>query len=143
MLIPDHQLGMTQPSSPAPSTPNANPAADATSAVKLDPLKVSPIWPLGTPLSMLLYTSTVADSSDLDITKPAVVWDDLTFGDYKDVREADLTLNVPQSVRANNGSWWMDIILVKGGGIDFVGKGREEVALYRKGESENMCRAQC
>ena len=93
---------------------------------------VDPIWPLGTPLSMLLYTSTRADSSDLVASQPLVAWHDLTFGDYKDEREVDLTLTVPESVRSHNGSWWMDVMLVKGGGLPHEGQGPNDIALYRK-----------
>ncbi|ORX36323.1 cleft lip and palate transmembrane 1, partial [Kockovaella imperatae] len=126
-------LGVGQSANqPSTDTTSAGQASQSASSEKAAPIKVTPIWPLGTPLSMLLYTSTAVDSSDLDVTKPLLVWDGLTFGDYKDIREADLTLNVPQNVRVHNASWWMDIILVKGGGIDLVGKGQDEVALYRK-----------
>ena len=81
---------------------------------------------------MLLFTSTDADGHDMDVANPLVAWHDLTFGDFKDIREADLQLNVPQSVRQNNGSWWMDVVLLKGGGTDLTGKGPDEVAVYRK-----------
>ena len=81
---------------------------------------------------MLLYTSTREDSSDLVVTEPLVTWHDLTFGDYKDLREVDLSLTVPDGVRSHNGSWWLDIMLVKGGGLPHEGKGTDDIALYRK-----------
>lgn len=81
---------------------------------------------------MLLYTSTSDIGLDPRGSSPVVVWDNLTYGNWKDEREADLVLEVPQSVRTVNGSWWMDVVLVKGGGSSVAGKGRGEVALYRK-----------
>lgn len=81
---------------------------------------------------MLLYLSTSETSSDVDLSKPLIAWDGLTYGNWKDEREADLLLDVPDSVRANNGSWWLDIKLVKDGGETAAGKAIDEVASYRK-----------
>jgi len=91
-----------------------------------------PLWPIGTPLSMLLYTSTKSSYENPDLSSPLVVWDGLTYGDWNDVREADLMLNVPEVVRSQNATWWMDIVLLKGGGTDFNHKTTQEVAMYRK-----------
>ena len=81
---------------------------------------------------MLMYTSTRDDSSDFVFTEPLVAWHDLTLGDYQDVREVDLNLTMPDSVRSRNGSWWLDIMLVKGGGLPHEGQGTDDIALYRK-----------
>lgn len=83
-------------------------------------------------MSMLLFTSTSPTGSDLKLGSPVVAWDNLTFGNWKDEREADVVLDVPRSVRSDNGTWWMDVVLVKGGGTNLAGKGRGEVAMYRK-----------
>ena len=99
-----------------------------------------PIWPLGTPLSMLLFTSTTElPQAQLQTplpewNDPVVVWDGLTYGNWNDVRDVDLLLDVPESVRSHNGSWWMDVLLVRGGGTDFTGKGPGDVAMFRKRE---------
>ena len=81
---------------------------------------------------MLLYTSTSPTGSDISLASPVVAWDNLTYGSWKDERDVDLVLEVPQSVRTANGSWWMDVVLVKGGGTSLTGKQRAEVAMYRK-----------
>ena len=83
-------------------------------------------------MSMLLFTSTSPSRSDFTDEPPVVVWDGLTYGQYKDERDVDIILDVPHSVRSANGSWWMDVLLVKGGGSDLAGKGPNEVALYKK-----------
>lgn len=75
-----------------------------------------PAWELGTPLSMVLYTSTSPTGQDIDPLHPLVQWDGLTYGNWNDEREADLVLDVPESV-LHNGSWWLDIVLVKDGGL--------------------------
>lgn len=90
-----------------------------------------PLWPIGTPMSMVLYLSTSETSDDVDLAQPLLTWDDLTFGNWKDERDADLVLDVPESVRNHNGSWWMDVKLVKDGGSP-EGKKLEDVATYRK-----------
>ncbi|WVN90496.1 uncharacterized protein L203_105732 [Cryptococcus depauperatus CBS 7841] len=90
-----------------------------------------PIWPLGTPLSMSLYTSTSATGSDMDAATPLVHWDSLTFGNWDDQREEDLILEVPKDVRFNNATWWIDIVLVKDGGLP-VKKRAEDILIHRK-----------
>jgi hypothetical protein len=82
-------------------------------------------------MSMLLFLSTSETSDDIDLDNPYISWDGLTFGDWKEVREEDLILDVPESVSHGNGSWWMDIKLVKDGG-NVKDKGIDDVASYRK-----------
>ncbi|KAL1409511.1 hypothetical protein Q8F55_003494 [Vanrija albida] len=90
-------------------------------------------WEKGTPFSALLYFSTLADPLDVaSEVRPSVVWDGLTFGGWKDVREEDLVLDVPDSVLARNGSWYVDILLVKGGGDSPIGKDGADLAHHRK-----------
>lgn len=79
---------------------------------------------------MLLYTSLL-EYPNLSNIEPVVRWDGLTYGNYADVRAEDLLLDIPQSVRNANATWWMDIVLVKDGG-NVQEKSRNEVALYRK-----------
>lgn len=124
-------MGGKSDQTPAPSDPAA-PGSTLT-PVQTAPGKAEayPIWPLGTPLSMVLYLSTSETAHDVDLANPLLTWDGLTFGNWKDEREVDLVLDVPESVRNHNGSWWMDVKLVKDGGSP-VGKKLEDVATYRK-----------
>lgn len=121
------------PSAPEPLPVADTPGAAATPQVQGE-LNASPYWPLGTPLSMLLYTSTELGGRNLDHETPLVAWDGLTYGGWNDVRDVDLLLDVPESVRAHNGSWFLDILLVKGGGTDLASKGEGDVVMYRKGK---------
>jgi hypothetical protein len=82
-------------------------------------------------MSMLLFLSTSPTSDDVDLSNPLIAWDDLTFGDWKQERDEDLLLDVPYSVSHGNGSWWMDIKLVKDGGR-IEDKKIEDIASYRK-----------
>ncbi|KAK4686060.1 hypothetical protein P7C73_g4075, partial [Tremellales sp. Uapishka_1] len=121
---------------PAPITPvvpdSSLPVSSTPIQTPLAPVLANQAWPFGTPVSMLLFTSVSPSSEDLDLASPVVAWDGLTYGSWKDQREVDLVLDVPESVRAGNGSWYMDIVLVKGGGIDLTGKQPNEIAKYRK-----------
>jgi hypothetical protein len=87
---------------------------------------------------MLLYLSTSPTGSDVSYTQePLVKWDGLTYGGWKDERMVDLMLDVPESVRLGNGSWWIDTVLVKGGG-EPAGKSPLEIARSRKGRSRSQ-----
>ncbi|OCF58074.1 cleft lip and palate associated transmembrane protein [Kwoniella mangroviensis CBS 10435] len=128
-------MGMGGNKSPSPPVPSP---AGITAGTASTPVAVpqgsqlaTPAWDLGTPLSMLLYTSTSPSGRDVDLDHPLVQWDGLTYGEWKDEREADLILDVPESVWAHNGSWFMDVVLVKGGGTP-GGKGPGNVSAYRK-----------
>ena len=81
---------------------------------------------------MLLFTSTSAGEPNINIDSPLAVWDGLTYGNWNDVRDVDLSIDIPESVRAHNGSLWLDVLLIKGGGSDLRGKGPGDVALSRK-----------
>nr|XP_018264582.1 cleft lip and palate associated transmembrane protein [Kwoniella dejecticola CBS 10117]OBR86740.1 cleft lip and palate associated transmembrane protein [Kwoniella dejecticola CBS 10117] len=115
------------PSGPADGAASAPPVA----ATPKSAVNAVPAWDLGTPLSMLLYTSTSPGGLDVNLDKPLVQWDGLTYGEWKDEREADLILDVPESVWAHNGSWYMDIVLVKGGGLPKQA-GLGNVSAFRK-----------
>lgn len=134
VALTDSQLGMggDKGVTPASSGP-ASPGTTSTPAQPNSPGKqlADPIWPLGTPMSMLLFLSTSETSDDIDLASPLISWDDLTFGDWKQEREEDLVLDVPHSVSHGNGSWWMDIKLVKDGG-SVKDKKIEDIASYRK-----------
>jgi hypothetical protein len=123
---------------PAHSGP-ASPGTTSTPAQAntLGKQLADPIWPLGTPMSMLLFLSTSETSDDIDLANPLISWEDLTFGDWKQEREEDLVLNVPHSVSHGNGSWWMDIKLVKDGG-SISEKKIEDIASYRKRASASI-----
>jgi hypothetical protein len=125
-------MGGNQAVTPAPSGPES-PGTTSTPAQPNVAGKqiATPIWPIGTPMSMLLFLSTSETSDDIDLANPYISWDGLTFGDWKEVREEDLILDVPESVSHGNGSWWMDIKLVKDGG-NVKDKGIDDVASYRK-----------
>ncbi|ORY25820.1 cleft lip and palate transmembrane protein 1-domain-containing protein [Naematelia encephala] len=125
-------MGSTKPSPQVPASTDGAISNGPVTPSQPGQILAQSLWPIGTPLSMLLYTSTSPDGEDIDHDKPLVVWDGLTYGEWKDEREADLELDVPESVRANNGTWWMDVVLVKGGGDSLSGKGPLEVAGYRK-----------
>lgn len=90
-------------------------------------------WPKGTNMDMLVYISTAPTVQEIDAENPTIAWKGLTFGNWKDKREEDLILDVPEIVRADNGSWWMDILLVKDGGSPISRPGNE-VASHRKGK---------
>jgi hypothetical protein len=80
---------------------------------------------------MLLYTS-ISPVGEIATDSPLVVWDGLTYGEWKDERSADVFVEIPESVRLQNGTLWMDILLIKGGGKSLEDKGPDEVAVYRK-----------
>ncbi|WVR03952.1 hypothetical protein IAU60_000951 [Kwoniella sp. DSM 27419] len=131
-------MGLAPANKPAP--PAAPSASDISGAGATTPntqapapagVEAPPAWALGTPLSMLLYTSTSPLGSDVDLDHPLIQWDGLTYGEWKDEREADLMLDVPESVWARNGSWWIDVVLTKDGGLPRT-KGPGDVVAYRK-----------
>lgn len=131
----DGQLGMSS-STPATPAPSAVPEVSTSSGVAAPatPVKAviaEPLWDLGTPMSMLLYTSLSEIPYGLADAKPVIRWDGLTYGNYADVRAETLSLDVPQAVRTGNASWWMDVVLVKDGG-EIKGKAQEDVAVYTK-----------
>ncbi|KAL7419662.1 hypothetical protein Q5752_005576 [Cryptotrichosporon argae] len=126
-------MGMT----PAAKAPTPLPVAGTTAAAGVQAgaaaMTATPAWDVGTPMSMFFYLSTAPTITETDLSvPPLLVWDGLTYGDWKDAREADVVLDVPASVRAHNGSWYMDILLVKGGGTEIYDKKQEDVAALRK-----------
>ncbi|KAK7696037.1 hypothetical protein QCA50_000678 [Cerrena zonata] len=90
------------------------------------PTHAYPAWPLGIPLSMHVYlntnpkgdvfsrkwTSGYRKNGDEDL--PHFVWENITFGDWKESRTAEYDVKLPPSVQ-HNGSMWADVFLVKDG----------------------------
>lgn len=64
-------------------------------------------WPLGIPLTMHVYFSTTPDGSDVFANQwssdsgssktnlPNFVWENITYGDFKESRTVDLVLDLP------------------------------------------------
>lgn len=116
----------------APAAATSGDVAAAASAAQPASLVAQPAWALGTTLSLLLFADTAPEfsPSTVDWETPLVRWDNITLGNWKDSREEDLLLPVPESVQSN-GSWWMDILLVKDGG-SALGRETMDVAHHRK-----------
>ncbi|WWC87741.1 uncharacterized protein L201_002633 [Kwoniella dendrophila CBS 6074] len=131
MGMGNNKLSVPTPPAAESGVPDNAATTPVVSTTPQAPQYAVPAWDLGTPLSMLLYTSTSASGNDIDLDHPLVQWDGLTYGEWKDEREADLILDVPETVWAHNGSWYMDVILVKGGGSP-KGKGPGNVSAFRK-----------
>ncbi|BEJ13292.1 hypothetical protein CspHIS471_0304660 [Cutaneotrichosporon sp. HIS471] len=130
-------LGLSPPATPtpAPATPDGDVvAAAASTGGTVPPISIvaHPAWALGTTLSLLLFANTAPDfsPSTVDWNTPLLRWDNITLGSWKDAREADLVLPVPESVQSN-GSWWMDVLLVKDGG-SALNRDGADVAHHRK-----------
>ncbi|EPQ59002.1 cleft lip and palate transmembrane 1 [Gloeophyllum trabeum ATCC 11539] len=115
------------PSSVVPDS-NTDTPARQVSPFHLPPVQayLDPSWPLGTPISMHVYLSTSPTGdvfsskwtsgyrADRDEGLPNFVWENITFGDWKEERKVEFEVNLPKAVQ-NNGSMWADIFLVKGG----------------------------
>ncbi len=115
--------GVSPAATPSPGAPHTgltgtSPASDLASASA--PADVVPLWPVGTPLTLLVYLTTsptpLAPAPPLSAFRdlePTVRWDGLEMGRRSDKREEELWLDVPRQVMAN-GSWWADMFLVAG-----------------------------
>ncbi|KDQ64299.1 hypothetical protein JAAARDRAFT_118483 [Jaapia argillacea MUCL 33604] len=57
---------------------------------------------------------TSAWRKDQDEGLPTFIWDNMTFGDWKETRTIDFDVNLPEAVQ-HNGSLWADVFLVKQG----------------------------
>ncbi|ODO09245.1 hypothetical protein I350_02845 [Cryptococcus amylolentus CBS 6273] len=99
-----------------PSDPASTPLTNAPRPQATATPPALPAWDLGSPLSIVFYTSTSPAADDIDLSSPLLQWDDLTYGNWADEREADLLLDVPESVQ-HNGSWWLHTVFVKDGGL--------------------------
>ncbi|KAH9938336.1 cleft lip and palate associated transmembrane protein [Fomitopsis serialis] len=116
-----------QPDAAAPSTATQDDSHTAQQGSKgVAAQQATPGWSLGIPLAMHVYFSTSPDSADVFANQwtsdrgssknklPNFVWDNITYGDFKESRTVDLMLDLPLSVQ-HNGSLWADIYLVKDG----------------------------
>ncbi|KAF8897926.1 cleft lip and palate transmembrane protein 1-domain-containing protein [Infundibulicybe gibba] len=113
-------------STPKPAPPVAQPQPgdtpdSASSGVNpwlLPPTQVSPAWALGQTLDLHVHLSTSrrgwADGWKEDDKLPHFVWENITFGDWKETRAVNYDIKFPESV-LRNGSLWADIFLAKEG----------------------------
>ncbi|KAG1752375.1 cleft lip and palate associated transmembrane protein [Suillus paluster] len=124
-------MKLISPAKP-PTTPSvASPGNGAVQPGEANPFLLPPVqaysaWKLGQPLSMHVYFSTSPNGDvfsrqwtsawreDQDAGLPTFVWENITFGDWKDTRAATYDINLPLTVQ-NNGSLWADVFLVKDG----------------------------
>jgi hypothetical protein len=70
----------------------------------VDPFSIPPAqaylaWPLGIPVSLYFHLSTsgqafASDSADADL--PRFVWQNITFGDWNEVRTVDYDIHLPE-----------------------------------------------
>ncbi|EKD05394.1 cleft lip and palate associated transmembrane protein [Trichosporon asahii var. asahii CBS 8904] len=97
----------------ADSTAAAGGSAAQGSAVQENkPVEVAKaLWTTGTPMKMHLYSVVGDNQIVIGEDKPLVSWDNLTYGNWNDVREADFILDVPEAVTHNNASWYIGIVL--------------------------------
>lgn len=92
-----------------------------------------PLWNTGTPMAMHLYSLVGDKQIVIGEDKPLVSWDNLTYGNWNEVREADFILDVPEAVTHNNASWYIGIVLepkdreINAGNL-------KELPVYKKGE---------
>lgn len=140
-------MKLMAPAKPPTTPPVATPGSDAVQSGQVNPFllpptQAYPAWKLGQPLSMHVYFSTSPNGDvfsrqwtsawreDQDAGLPNFIWENITFGDWKDTRVATYNINLPlvsclikvigpcieirQSVQ-NNGSLWADVFLVKNG----------------------------
>lgn len=119
----------------ADSTAAAAGSAAQGSAVQANkPVEVAKaLWTTGTPMAMHLYSVVGDDQIVIGEDKPLVSWDNLTYGNWNDVREADFILDVPEAVTHNNASWYIGVVLepkdreINAGNLP-------ELPVYKKGE---------
>lgn len=94
-----------------PATPPPIPSSEGSNAEHLPvpaiPTQAYPVWPLGIPLAMHVYLSTspngdvfsskwtsgYRENQDADL--PHFVWDNITFGDWSDIRTVEYDVHLP------------------------------------------------
>jgi hypothetical protein len=84
--VPDTQAGLGESGTPL--------ASDSPNQAVLG-------WPLGSPLSMHVYLSTLPEDKifaqgALRDDLPSFVWNDITFGDWNEARMADVEVKIPK-----------------------------------------------
>ncbi|KAG2156434.1 cleft lip and palate associated transmembrane protein [Suillus clintonianus] len=115
-----------------PTTPSVTtPGSGSTQSGEANPFLLPPVqaytaWKLGQPLSMHVYFSTSPNGDvfsrqwtsawreDQDAGLPNFIWENITFGDWKETRVVSYDINLPLAVQ-KNGSLWADVFLVKDG----------------------------
>lgn len=119
---------------PAAAGAGADSAAQGSVVEENKPAEVAkPLWHKGTPMAMHLYSLVGDKQIVIGEDTPLVSWDNLTYGDWNDVREADFILDVPDAVTHNNASWYIGIVLepkdreINSGNLN-------ELPVYKKGE---------
>jgi hypothetical protein len=97
---------------PDQAPPVATPGSDSVQPGQVNPFllpptQALPAWKLGQPLSMHVYFSTSPNGDvfsrqwtsawreDQDAGLPNFVWENITFGDWKDTRVATYDINLP------------------------------------------------
>ncbi|EIM85601.1 cleft lip and palate associated transmembrane protein [Stereum hirsutum FP-91666 SS1] len=107
---------------PAVVSPGAAPAAHhvpqgEVNPFSLPPVQAFPAWPQN--ISVTMHVRLTSDPSMSDILPrrtdgdlPNFMWENITFGDWKESRVVDYEVTIPESVQ-NNGSLWLDVVLVK------------------------------
>ncbi|KAG2138070.1 cleft lip and palate associated transmembrane protein [Suillus bovinus] len=124
-------MKLIAPAKPPTAPSVATPGNDAAQQGEVNPFLLPPVqayaaWKLGQPLSMHVYFSTSPNGDvfsrqwtsawreDQDAGLPNFVWENITFGDWKETRVATYDINLPLTVQ-KNGSLWADVFLVKDG----------------------------
>ncbi|KIK03153.1 hypothetical protein K443DRAFT_677001 [Laccaria amethystina LaAM-08-1] len=112
----------TSPSIAVPTTqPGQTTTKVAVNPWHLPPVQAFSAWHLGQALDMHVYLSTsqssdvfIQSKSKAEMELPRFVWENITFGDFTEVRVAELDVKFPESV-LNNGSLWADVYITKDG----------------------------
>jgi hypothetical protein len=71
------------------------------------------MWPQGTGMSLLIYTSESEEPSSINFYEetPLVTFSNITYGDWKGHRETEVMVDLPLAVQ-NNGSYYSHLYLV-------------------------------
>ena len=75
------------------------PAAGHVGPFSLPPVQAYPAWPLGIPISLYFHLSTSGQAFDFnsaDADLPHFVWENITFGDWNEVRTEDYNVHLPE-----------------------------------------------
>ena len=62
-------------------------------------MQAYPAWPLGIPISLYFHLSTSGQAFDFnsaDADLPHFVWENVTFGDWNEVRTEDYNVHLPE-----------------------------------------------
>ena|ERR1700761_8733695 len=96
------------PAAPLAEAVNYDPATMQTAAGEvnpwtLDPVNISPVWPLGTKVAVHIYVSQSYGYDMFSPTErntnshlPSVTWDNITWGNWNYKREQEFMVDVPK-----------------------------------------------